>query len=236
PADSAARRHRCERGVRLRAAGFGSELHADRNAGGPDCHGRILEHPDPALAQTADHALDRDCARRADGYFLRGTRHCPTSDPQPGDPEPAALVRRFPARDVYFRPPEDGRVRESHLAKDPGIHRCGLHRDSEHLPAGAGLRRLGRLMYKRILVPLENGPADAAILKHVRGLAKLLGAEVLLLHVADGWAARNMEQLNLRESQEMKEDRAYLERVSQELRQAGIEADAVLAAGDPAKE
>jgi len=60
-------------------------------------------------------------------------------------------------------------------------------------------------MYKRILVPLENGPADAAILKHVRELAKLLGAELLLLHVADGWAARNMEQLNLREAQEMKE-------------------------------
>jgi len=91
-------------------------------------------------------------------------------------------------------------------------------------------------MYKRILVPLENGPADAAILKHVRELAKLLGAELLLLHVADGWAARDMEQLNLRESQEMKEDRAYLERVSQELRQAGIDVDAVLAAGDPAKE
>jgi nucleotide-binding universal stress UspA family protein len=91
-------------------------------------------------------------------------------------------------------------------------------------------------MYKRILVPLENGSADEAILQHVAGLAKLLGSEVLLLHVADGWAARNMEQLNLRESQEMKEDRAYLERVSQQLRQAGVEVDAVLAAGDPARE
>jgi len=91
-------------------------------------------------------------------------------------------------------------------------------------------------MYKRILVPLENGPSDAVILQHVTGLAKQLGSEVLLLHVADGWAARNMEQLNLRESQEMKEDRTYLERMSQELRQAGIEADAVLAAGDPATE
>jgi nucleotide-binding universal stress UspA family protein len=91
-------------------------------------------------------------------------------------------------------------------------------------------------MYKRILVPVENGPADKAILEHVTGLAKLLGAEVLLLHVADGWAARNMEQLNLRESQEMKEDRTYLEQLSQQLRQAGVEVDAVLAAGDPAKE
>ena len=91
-------------------------------------------------------------------------------------------------------------------------------------------------MYRRILVPLENGPADAAILKHVTELAKLLRSQVLLVHVADGWAARNMEQLNLRESQEIKEDRAYLERITQDLRQAGVEADAVLAAGDPAKE
>ena len=91
-------------------------------------------------------------------------------------------------------------------------------------------------MYKRILVPLENGPADGVILKHVTSLAKLLGSELLLLHVADGWAARNMEQLNLRESQEMKEDRAYLERITAEVRKAGVEADAVLAAGDPANE
>jgi nucleotide-binding universal stress UspA family protein len=91
-------------------------------------------------------------------------------------------------------------------------------------------------MYKRILVPLEHSPADETILRHVTGLAKLSGAEVILLHVADGWAARNMEQLNLRESEEMKEDRAYLERVSQGLRAAGLEVDAVLAAGDPAKE
>jgi nucleotide-binding universal stress UspA family protein len=91
-------------------------------------------------------------------------------------------------------------------------------------------------MYKRILVPLENGPSDKTILKHVTGLAKLLGAEVLLLHVADGFAARNMGSLNLRESEEMKADRAYLEQLSQELRDAGVQVDAVLAAGDPAKE
>ena len=91
-------------------------------------------------------------------------------------------------------------------------------------------------MYKRILVPLENGPADGAILRHVSQLAKLLGSDVLLLHVADGWAARNMEQLNLRESQEMKDDRAYLERMADELRTSGVKAEALLAAGDPAKE
>ena len=91
-------------------------------------------------------------------------------------------------------------------------------------------------MYKRILVPLEHGPADETIVGHVRRLAKLCGAEVVLIHVADGWVARNIKELDLRESEEMREDRAYLERVLADLRQEGLEADAVLAAGDPAKE
>jgi nucleotide-binding universal stress UspA family protein len=91
-------------------------------------------------------------------------------------------------------------------------------------------------MYKRILVPLEHGDADTSILRHASGLAKLCGAQVVLLHVADGWVARNIQELNLRESEEMKDDRAYLERVCGELRAAGLDADAVLAAGDPAEE
>ena len=92
------------------------------------------------------------------------------------------------------------------------------------------------MMYKRILVPLEHGPADETIVGHVRRLAKQCGAEVVLLHVADGWVARNIKELDLRESEEMREDRAYLELVCAELRQDGLEADAVLAAGEPAKE
>ena len=91
-------------------------------------------------------------------------------------------------------------------------------------------------MYRRILVPVENGPADETILRHVTGLAKLCGGEVVVIHVADGWVARNIEQLNLRESEEMKQDRAYLERVVAGLRAGGVKAEAVLAAGDPAKE
>ena len=91
-------------------------------------------------------------------------------------------------------------------------------------------------MYKRILVPVENGPADDAILDHVARLAKLCKAEVVLIHVADGWVARNIQQLDLRESEEMKDDLAYLERVQARLRSGGVEAEAVLAAGDPAKE
>jgi nucleotide-binding universal stress UspA family protein len=55
-------------------------------------------------------------------------------------------------------------------------------------------------MYKRILVPLENSPYDAAILEHVTRLAKWCGASIVLIHVADGFAARNAGPLQLRES------------------------------------
>ena len=66
-------------------------------------------------------------------------------------------------------------------------------------------------MYKKILVALENGPADQALLPHIGQLAQLCGSELLLMHVADGWAARNYEQLGLAESEEMIVDRNYLE-------------------------
>jgi len=55
-------------------------------------------------------------------------------------------------------------------------------------------------MYRRILVAVENSPADRTILAHVRSLAALTGAELLLVHVADGFAARHFKDLNLRES------------------------------------
>ena len=64
-------------------------------------------------------------------------------------------------------------------------------------------------MYKKILVALENGRADETLLPHISHLARLLGSELLLIHVADGWAARNFEQLGLAESEEMIGDRQY---------------------------
>ena len=62
-------------------------------------------------------------------------------------------------------------------------------------------------MYRKILVPVENSPYDDAIVDHVLELATLCKSQVLLIHVADGWAARNISQLNLRESEEIKKDR-----------------------------
>src|SRR6185436_7605666 len=91
-------------------------------------------------------------------------------------------------------------------------------------------------MYKRILVSLEHSAYDEAIVTHVSKLAAFCGASVVLRHVADGWAARNVKQRNLRESEEMRLDREYLERTAAALPAAGVEAESLLAGGDPAKE
>jgi nucleotide-binding universal stress UspA family protein len=91
-------------------------------------------------------------------------------------------------------------------------------------------------MYHRILVAIENSGADRTIITHVSELAKLTGAELLLVHVADGWVARNFDQLQLRESEEMKADRAYLEQLRSDLSSRGLPVTVKLAMGDPATE
>ena len=91
-------------------------------------------------------------------------------------------------------------------------------------------------MYNRILVPLENTRTDDAIVAHVRALALHCNSSIVLIHVADGFAARNINSLELRESEEIKKDRAYLDAVTARLVTDGFIAEAVLASGDPAKE
>lgn len=91
-------------------------------------------------------------------------------------------------------------------------------------------------MYRHILVPLENSAYDGAIVEHVRRLAHVCDASVTLIHVADGFAARHASHLELRESEEMRDDRDYLDRICAELTRDGIDTDAVLAGGDPADE
>jgi nucleotide-binding universal stress UspA family protein len=91
-------------------------------------------------------------------------------------------------------------------------------------------------MYRHILIPLENSPADETILTHIKPLARMTGARLLLIHVSDGWVARNFNQLKLAESEEMKGDRAYLEKRSRELTGEGFPCDAVLALGEPSDE
>jgi len=88
-------------------------------------------------------------------------------------------------------------------------------------------------MYKRILVAIEHSDADRTIIGHVSELAQLTGAELVLVHVADGWAARHFNQLKLRESEEIQDDRAYLDGLCEQLRDKGLTASARLLMGDP---
>jgi nucleotide-binding universal stress UspA family protein len=91
-------------------------------------------------------------------------------------------------------------------------------------------------MYNHILIPLENSSADETILTHIKPLARMTGARLLLVHVADGWVARNFNQLQLAESDEMKQDRMYLEKRRAELAADGFTCAAVLALGEPSDE
>ncbi|MFZ4695574.1 MAG: universal stress protein [Verrucomicrobiia bacterium] len=91
-------------------------------------------------------------------------------------------------------------------------------------------------MYQKILVALDNSPPEQALLDHVARLAVRLQSRLLLLHVADGWVARNYDALQLAESEEMKEDRAYLDQIAARLRAQGIEVTTRLALGDPPQE
>jgi len=89
-------------------------------------------------------------------------------------------------------------------------------------------------MYKTILVTLDGTPSDRTIIEHIKQLAGLLHSRLVLLHVADGWAARTFGADAV--SPEISEDREYLEQVQEEFVSAGIAAEAQLAYGEPADE
>ncbi|MBI4367723.1 MAG: universal stress protein [Deltaproteobacteria bacterium] len=91
-------------------------------------------------------------------------------------------------------------------------------------------------MYRRILVTLDHSAADDTILRHIEQLHEHIHSEIVLLHVADGWAARHYDDLQLKESEEVREDRAYLAAVEARLKAKGIAATSYLAMGDPADE
>lgn len=89
-------------------------------------------------------------------------------------------------------------------------------------------------MYDTILVTLDGTPSDRAIIDHIKQLAQLAHSRLVLLHVADGWAARTYGSDAV--SPEIAEDTAYLEEVRTEFQSLGISAQAELAYGDPASE
>jgi nucleotide-binding universal stress UspA family protein len=89
-------------------------------------------------------------------------------------------------------------------------------------------------MYETILVTLDGTQTDRAIIEHVKQLAKLANSRLVLLHVADGWAARTYGPDAV--SREISEDTAYLEKVKAEFQSAGIATEAELAFGTPSEE
>jgi nucleotide-binding universal stress UspA family protein len=89
-------------------------------------------------------------------------------------------------------------------------------------------------MYNKILVTLDATPTDRAIVEHVKALAKILQSRVVLLHVADGWAARTYGAEAV--SPEIDEDTAYLRKLQAEFESAGIPAEAELAFGEPGEQ
>jgi universal stress protein A len=89
-------------------------------------------------------------------------------------------------------------------------------------------------MYNTILVTLDGTPTDRAIIDHVKELAKLAHSRLVLLHVADGWAARTYGPDAV--SREISDDTAYLQKIRAELQAAGIPVETELAYGEPAKE
>ncbi len=89
-------------------------------------------------------------------------------------------------------------------------------------------------MYQKILVTLDTTPTDQAILDHIRELARLTHGRLVLLHVADGWAAR-LHGADAT-SHEVIADRKYLAEREAELRAEGFDVESHLAFGDPVTE
>jgi nucleotide-binding universal stress UspA family protein len=89
-------------------------------------------------------------------------------------------------------------------------------------------------MYHKILVTLDGTPTDRGIIDHVKALAQVMHSQIVLLHVADGWAARTFGSDAV--SPEVTADLAYLATVKAEFESSGASTETVLAFGEPADE
>lgn len=91
-------------------------------------------------------------------------------------------------------------------------------------------------MFKKILVKLENSKADKHLIHYIIGLAQIHSSHVFLVYVAEGWKAANYDALDLKESDEMKINRDYLEKITQEIIDNEIPVTALLALGEPSNQ
>src|SRR3954469_14113365 len=122
-------------------------------------------------------------------------------------------------------------VRSAHYCAKHQIPLRQVH--SEGLAGGTWLLKDHAPMYRKILVALDTTASDQELLPHIADMALLMQAELLLLHVADGWVARNFEQLNLSDSEEMRQDWKYLEDMATKLRATGLIVKTRLGLGSP---
>ncbi len=84
--------------------------------------------------------------------------------------------------------------------------------------------------YRKIALALELGPADRAVLEHVKHMALPADAELVLMHVAESAASRFLGPES--SDQESREDQATLESLAEELRARGLRASLRLGHGD----
>ncbi len=94
-------------------------------------------------------------------------------------------------------------------------------------------------MYKKILVPLDGSPFAEAVLPHVRELAQCTGAEIVLLRVAMRWMYDYAMPAPLLPgaipNESDQEPAVYLERVAEELREAGFKVSLEVCGGPVAE-
>jgi nucleotide-binding universal stress UspA family protein len=81
-------------------------------------------------------------------------------------------------------------------------------------------------LYRRILVPLDGTDVDHAILDHVAELARLTGAEVVLLRVAHFHTRDTMVH-------EVEDAQVQLDHTAGELAERGISVRTVIGRGEP---
>jgi manganese transport protein len=89
-------------------------------------------------------------------------------------------------------------------------------------------------LYHRIGVALDNSGRDAIALRHAVALARGHDAELLLIHVVEG--VGGLFHGEAAADQERQADQAYLEQLTEALRQDGLRARPLLRFGDPGQE
>jgi manganese transport protein len=111
-----------------------------------------------------------------------------------------------------------------------------LRRATREVPFGAPatLADLPARSYRRIAVALAADATDRPILEHALSLAKASGAELSLVHVAEGFGPRYFGHES--DDKETQDDSRYLEEARAEAERAGVPGRVKLLYGSPVEE